>query len=108
MMSVLSLFVCLIMMFNNISAILRRSVLLGEETGGHRENHRPVASPDKLYHMMLYTSPLSRFEITTALIAWVVVNPTTIQSRPQRPLCPKHCIRYNKKDVCLHQYVNLL
>jgi hypothetical protein len=41
------------------------------------ENHRPVASPDKLYHMMLYTSPLSRFEITTALIAWVVVNPTT-------------------------------
>jgi len=30
--------------FNNISAIPWRSVLLVEETGGHRENHQPVAS----------------------------------------------------------------
>jgi hypothetical protein len=29
--------------FNNISAISWRSVLLVEETGGPRENHRPVA-----------------------------------------------------------------
>ena len=30
--------------FNNISVILRRSVLLMEEIEGHGENHRPVAS----------------------------------------------------------------
>ena len=30
--------------FNNISVISWRSVLLGEETGGPEENHRPVAS----------------------------------------------------------------
>jgi len=30
--------------FNNISAILRRSVLLVDETGVPRENHRAVAS----------------------------------------------------------------
>ena len=30
--------------FNNISAISWRSVLLVEETGGHGESHRPVAS----------------------------------------------------------------
>jgi hypothetical protein len=28
--------------FNNISVILWRSVLLMDETGVHRENHRPV------------------------------------------------------------------
>jgi len=30
--------------FNNISVISGRSVLLVEETGVHRENHRPVVS----------------------------------------------------------------
>ena len=30
--------------FNNISVISWRSVLLVEETGGPRENHRPVAN----------------------------------------------------------------
>jgi len=30
--------------FNNISVISWRSVLLVEETGGPRENHRPVTS----------------------------------------------------------------
>ena len=30
--------------FNNISAISRRSVLLMAEAGAPRENHRPVAS----------------------------------------------------------------
>jgi hypothetical protein len=42
------MFVCFLMVFNatlnNISVISWRSVLLVEETGGHRENHRPVAS----------------------------------------------------------------
>jgi len=30
--------------FNNISVISWQSVLFVEETGGHGENHRPVAS----------------------------------------------------------------
>ena len=30
--------------FNNISVISWQPVLLVEETGGHGENHRPVAS----------------------------------------------------------------
>jgi FAD synthase len=41
------LFVCLMVFnatFNNISVISLRSVVLVEETGGHSENHRPVAS----------------------------------------------------------------
>ena len=42
--------------FNNISVILRRSVLLVEEPG---ENHPPVASHDKLYHIMLYREHLA-------------------------------------------------
>ena len=52
--------------FNNISVISWRSVLFVEETGGSGENHRPVAVTDKLYDIMLYTSPWSRFELTTS------------------------------------------
>jgi hypothetical protein len=54
------LFVCLMVFnatFNNISVILWRSVLLVEEV------------TDKLYHIMLYTSPWSRFELTTSVIS---------------------------------------
>jgi hypothetical protein len=43
----INLFVCLMVFnatFNNISVISWRSVLLLEETGGARENHRPVAN----------------------------------------------------------------
>jgi hypothetical protein len=54
--------------FNNISVILWQSVLLVEETGGPGENHRPVQVTDKLYHIMLYTSPWSRFELTTSVM----------------------------------------
>ena len=39
--------------FDNISVILRQSVLLVEETGVPRENYQPQAT-DKLYHIMLY------------------------------------------------------
>ena len=45
--SLLYLFVCLMVFnatFNNISVILWLLVLLVEETGGLRENHRPVTS----------------------------------------------------------------
>jgi hypothetical protein len=40
--------------FNNISVISWWSVLLVEETGKPRENHRPAANHGKLYHIMLY------------------------------------------------------
>ena len=43
--------------FDNISVISLRSVLLVGETGGPGENHRPVEVTDKLYHIILYTSP---------------------------------------------------
>ena len=65
------LLVCLMVFnatFNNISAISWRSVLLVEETGGSGENHRPVQITDKLYHIMLYTSPWSRFQLTTSVV----------------------------------------
>ena len=55
------MFVCLMVFnatFNNISVISWRSVLLVEETGGSRENHRPVAShwqtlPHNVVHLAL-------------------------------------------------------
>jgi len=49
--------------FNNISVISWRSVLLVEETGVPRENHRPVT--DKLYHIMLFRTG---FEVTTLVV----------------------------------------
>ena len=39
--------------FNNISVISWPSILFVEETGVPGEN-QPAASPDKLYHIMLY------------------------------------------------------
>jgi hypothetical protein len=70
------LFICLMVFnatFNNISIV--------EETGRPKENHRPVT--DKLYHIMLYTSPWSRFQLTTSVM---VGRLHTIQSRPWWPL----------------------
>ena len=73
--------------FNNISVISWWSVLLVEETGVRRENHKS-AGTDKLYHIMLYTLPWAVVKPTTsvmiALIAYLVVNPTTIPSQPRR------------------------
>jgi hypothetical protein len=54
--------------FNNISAISWRSVLLVEETRVPGENHRPVAVTDKLYHIVLYISPLSGCEPKTSVV----------------------------------------
>ena len=67
--SIQCMFVCLIVLnatFNIISVISWRSVLLMEETGGPGEKYRPIT--DKLYHIMLYTSPWWRFELTTSVV----------------------------------------
>jgi hypothetical protein len=85
------LFVCLMVLnatFNNISVISWRSVLLVEETGGPKENHWPVASHwQTLSHNVVH---LALIEIQTqwwqTMIAWIVVNPTTIRSQPHQPL----------------------
>ena len=53
--------------FNNISDISWRSVLLVEETRGHEENHRPVASHwQTLSHTVVY---LALIEIRTRNIS---------------------------------------
>jgi len=52
--------------FNNISVISWRSVLLVKEIRGPGENQCQVTA--KLYHIMLYTSPWSRFELTTSVV----------------------------------------
>ena len=42
---------------------------------------------DKLYHIILYTSPWSRFELTTSMVIGTdcIGNPATIRSWPRRP-----------------------
>jgi len=50
------------------------SVLLMGETRGPGENHRSVTShslTDKLYHIMLYTLPWLRFDLTTSVVIHV-------------------------------------
>ena len=68
---VCSLFVCLMVLnatFNNISVISWRSISYVEETGGSGKNTNLSQVTDKLYHIMLYTSPWSRFELTTSVV----------------------------------------
>ena len=65
------LFVCFMVFnatFKNISVMSWRSVLFVEETGRSAENHRPVTSFWQTYHIMLYTSLWSRFELTTSVV----------------------------------------
>ena len=51
--------------FNNVSVISCRSVLLVEETGGPRENHRPVTSHRQTLYIMLYQVHLTMNRVRT-------------------------------------------
>jgi hypothetical protein len=77
--------------FNNISAISWRPVLLVEETEVPGWNHRPVASHwQTLSHNVVPSTP--RHELTNLVVVDIDcsgVNPTTIPSRPRKPLCHK-------------------
>jgi hypothetical protein len=76
--------------FINISVISWRSVLMVEDIEVPAENHRPVASHWQT--CIEYTSPWTGFKLTTLVVigtnVHVVVNPTTIRSRPGRHLRP--------------------
>ena len=65
--------------FNNVS------VLLVEETGVPKENHRRIASHwQTLSHNVVLNTPCQKRDSNSqlALIAQVVVIPATIQSQP--------------------------
>jgi hypothetical protein len=83
------LYVCLMVFnatFNNISVISWRSVLLMEEHWGPGENHLSQVA-DKLDHIMLYTSPWSRFELTSVVMGTDCMgNPIPTTIRPRRPV----------------------
>jgi hypothetical protein len=71
--------------FNNISVISWRSALWVEETAVHGENHWPAASH--------WQTPRTGFELKTSVAIGTdcicSCNPTTIRSRPRRPLILK-------------------
>jgi len=70
-------------LFNNISVISWRSVLLAEETVEPEESHLPQIT-DKLYHIMLYHQVhLAMSDIRTHNFNHLL---HTIRSRPRRPL----------------------
>ena len=54
--------------FNTIPVISWRWVLLVEETGEPEKTTDLPQVTDKLYHIMLYTTSWSRFELTTSVV----------------------------------------
>ena len=82
-------FVCLTVFnatFNNISVISWLSFLLVEKTTDLSQ------VTDQLYHIIVYTSLWSQFEITTSVVIGIdcIGNPTTIWSWPRRS--PKYIL----------------
>ena len=74
--------------FNNISVISWRSFYWCKKLD---DPGKPLTCRKSLTNIMLYTSPWSRFEVTTSVVIGTstdcidFVNPTTIWSRPRRP-----------------------
>ena len=98
--------------FNTISVILWRSTLLVEETRVPRENHWNIASHKQtLSHNVVLSTPChqrdsnSQFQWWLALIAQVVVNPTTIRSRPRQLALKK--VLFNVKNQHQLQCFNI-
>ena len=54
--------------FNNISVIFWRSVLLMEETQYQGKTTDLPQVTDKVYHIMVYTSPWAGFELSTSVV----------------------------------------
>jgi hypothetical protein len=82
--------------FNNISVISWQSVLLVEETGGAEKTTDLRQVTDNLYHIRLYTSPWSGFELTTSVLIctdcivscksiYHTITPTAVQRKCECP-----------------------
>jgi hypothetical protein len=103
------LLVCLMVFnatFNNISVIWWRSVLLVEETAVPGENHDLSQVTGTFYHIMLYTSPWSRFEHTTSVVigtgciagCFVVAAQARYTATTKQPKKPRVRGDYNSTD----------
>ena len=79
--------------FRNISAVSWLSVLLVEETGVPRENHRPVASHwQTLSHNVISSTP-RQLLVVIGRYCTVTCKSTTIRSRPRRPFKTKQSMK---------------
>ena len=88
--------------FKTMSVISLRSVLLVEETRVPGETTDLSQAIDKFYPIMLYRVHLATNAVQTQnfndlLIAQVVVNPTTMRSKPLQPLIE---MKKLKKSSC--------
>jgi hypothetical protein len=100
---------------SNISVISWRSVLLVEETGIPRENRRPVASQWQiLSHNVVSSTPRHERDSNSQnrwwylLIAQVIVNLTTVRTRPrQRRLLPQYIVDTTLYHVYVYQCITV-